>query len=91
VTRPDIKDVTVSFEPYRAGLFAIADSLLSDLFFVAEPLDLGYDEPNAVAAAEETEFVLMSDAIYGVEIPASPAAPMREQPAIEPLRQRNAA
>jgi hypothetical protein len=84
-----ITSLNVSFEPYQAGLIEVDGGLQSDMFFVAEPLDLDYDEPNAVVAVEKTEFVSMTDAVQCVDLPRETASP--PQPEIMPLRQRTAA
>ena len=84
-----ITSLNVSFEPYQAGLIEVDSGLQSDMFFVAEPLDLDYDEPNAVVAVEKTEFVSVTDAIQCVDLPVETASPPQQE--TMPLRQRNAA
>ncbi len=77
------------FEPYRAELFTMPEGLINDLFFVAEPVDLDYDEPNAVVSVEQTEFVAMSDAVQCVDLPV--AAPSQPAPVAAKIIQRTAA
>ncbi len=45
----------------------------SDMY-VAAPIDLDYDEPNAVVQELEVEFVSMASAIQAVELPVSNGA-----------------
>jgi hypothetical protein len=84
-----IVSLNVSFEPYQSGLIEVDSELQSDMFFVAEPLDLDYDEPNAVVAVERTEFVSVTDAVQCVDLPVETAS--QPQPETMPFRQRNAA
>ena len=85
--------VTVSFQPWDAEPFVVTDSLASDLFFVAQPPDLDYDDPNAVVSSEQTEFVPMTDAMRRVDVLVTTAEPpeRRPQPKIVQIIQRTAA
>lgn len=46
--------------------------------FVAAPFDLDYDEPNAVVAEDEVEFVTTFDAIQSVQLPVCSAIELSE-------------
>jgi hypothetical protein len=85
--------MTFTFQPLQAEPFVVTDGLANDLFFVAEPPDLGYDDPNAVASIEQTEFVAMTDAVRCVDllVTLAPAPQERPQPEIAKLIQRTAA
>jgi hypothetical protein len=85
--------VTVSFQPWDAEPFVVTDGLASDLFFVAQPPDLDYDDPNAVVSSEQTEFVAMTDAMRCVDMVVTTAQPQqqRPQPEIDRIIQRTAA
>jgi hypothetical protein len=85
--------VAVSFQPWHAEPFVVTDGLASDLFFVAQPPDLDYDDPNAVVSIEQTEFVAMTDAMRCVDLLVTTAQPpqQRPQPKIVQIIQRTAA
>jgi hypothetical protein len=87
------KTVTVSFQPWHAEPFVVTDGLASDLFFVAEPPDLDYEDPNAVASVEQTEFVTMTEAVRCVDLLVTSVQPpeQRPQPRIVQIIQRTAA
>jgi hypothetical protein len=84
---------TVSCQSWLAEPFIVTGALQSDLFFVAEPLDLDYEDPNAVVSIEQTEFVAMTDDMRRVDLLVTSAASpqQRPQPQIAKLVQRTAA
>ncbi len=50
----------------------------TDLYF-APPLELDYDEPNAVVDADAMEFVVMGNPVRSIEMPVIVTPARREQ------------
>lgn len=52
--------------------------------FVAAPFDLDYDEPNAVVAEEDVEFVTTVETVKAVELPVTGV--IEEEPVAKPAK-----